>query len=628
MDWLLPAPDFRGALSDALKTADPNLRLAALARLAQFRLSYLETIQLDRALSAIATQPRGFQQVRLALLGAATVDHLVPAIRVAGLRRSLTVNIHVGRFGQYRQDVLEATSPLASFGPDVVLLAPSYREAIAGVSLGASRRESEEALAGTLDELRGLWRAARTRFGCTVIQQSYLDVTLPLFGNHDRLIAGAPSRLVARLNDRLADAASDESVLYLDVARWAARDGLDQWFDTARWLHAKMQISIEGSLPYGEAVARLLGAHYGRSKKCLVLDLDNTLWGGVVGDDGVEGIVLGEGSAAGEAYVALQEYAKGLAARGIVLAVCSKNDPSIAESAFGHPEMRLKRSDIAAFVANWADKAENLRVIAERLNLGLDSFVFVDDNPVERARVREALPMVAVPELPADPAHYVRCIADAGYFEGTALTEEDQSRTDEYAANVERDALRNTAGTVADFLGGLDMVTTFGPVRPVDLPRVTQLINKTNQFNTTARRMSAEEVAAAATAPENLVLQFRLADRFGDSGLVSVMLFEPADDDRDVLSLRNWVMSCRVFGRELEIEAMNIAVETAKSRGVRAFRADYVPTAKNSVVGGLFATLGFTETAGGSADGEHWALRLAEYEPKQSRIRREARADD
>jgi len=222
--------------------------------------------------------------------------------------------------------------------------------------------------------------------------------------------------------------------------------------------------------------------------------------------------------------------------------------------------MLLRRSDIAAFVANWEDKAANLRIIAERLNIGLDSLVFVDDNPVERARVRASLPMVAVAELPEDPAQYVHCLANAGYFESVSFTADDLQRAGQYAANAEREALLGTSESMDDFLRGLEMSVVFGPVRSVDLARATQLINKTNQFNPTTRRYSAEKLAAIAAAPEAVTLQFRLLDRFGDNGLISVLILRPDPERSDVMEIDTWVMSCRVFGRELEFEAMNIAV--------------------------------------------------------------------
>ena len=222
-----------------------------------------------------------------------------------------------------------------------------------------------------------------------------------------------------------------DGVLLLDIARISERDGIDAWFDAGRWLQGKLEIAPQAAPLYGDLVVRILAAQRGLSKKCLVLDLDNTLWGGVIGDDGLEGIVIGEGSAAGEAHLALQRYAKQLKERGVILAVCSKNDAKTAEAAFHeHPEMLLRRSDVAAFVANWDDKAENLKAIARRLNIGIDSLVFVDDSPVERARIRQSLPMIAVPELPDDAAYYVRRLANAGYFEAITFTSEDRQRAE------------------------------------------------------------------------------------------------------------------------------------------------------------------------------------------------------
>ena len=626
MDWLPSPIDFRGDLRAALKGPPSVERLEKLAFLAQHRIGYLETIQLDRALGGFAPEPTsGFATVRLATLASSTVDHLLPAIRVAGLRRRLVIEVHNGTYGQQRQNLLDTASPLHQFAPQVVLFSLTTREAIAGVPLASTSPEVDEAIARSVDELRFLWRKAREIFKATVIQQTFLDVTDSLFGSYDRLVAAAPSRLVARLNDRMSQAAAEDGALLLDVAQASESDGIGAWFDPGRWMQARMEIAPQAAPLYGDLVARIVAAQRGLSKKCLVLDLDNTLWGGVIGDDGLEGIVLGEGSAAGEAHLALQRYALQLKARGVILAVCSKNDPAIAEAVFDdHPEMILRRQDIAAFVANWADKAENLKTIATRLNIGLDSLVFVDDNPVERARIREGLPMVAVPELPEDIAYYVRCLANAGYFEAMSFTPDDQRRAEQYAGNAEREALLGSSESMGDFLRGLRMSVVFGPVKAVDLPRVTQLINKTNQFNPTTRRCSAEEMEAIATAPEAISLQFRLLDRFGDNGLISVLILRPDPEQADVMEIDTWVMSCRVFGRELEFEAMNIAVETARRRGVRTLRANYTPTKKNGLIRDLYPQLGFTRVnTETQADGTiQWRLNLADYADRKTHIDR------
>jgi FkbH-like protein len=624
MSWLPVARDFRSDLHAALDGSKPTDCLESLSSLAACRLGFLETVQLDRTLGRLGLKEApGFLPIRLAILASSTVDHLSPAIRVAGLRRKLLIDIHIGGYGQYRQELLDPTSALHHFAPHFMLFSLCARDAIAGVPLTATAAEVDEAIARFMGDLRSFWGKAREIGNAAIIQQTFIDVTEPLFGGYDRVVPGAPARIVARLNDHLCGAAARDDVLLLDIAHASGRDGIDAWFDVGRWFQGKLEIAPQAAPLYGDLAARILAAQRGLSKKCLVLDLDNTLWGGVIGDDGLDGIVLGEGSAAGEAHVALQYYAKLLKERGVILAVCSKNDPTIAETAFrDHPEMVLRRSDIAALVANWDDKAQNLKAIAARLKIGVDSLVFVDDNPVERARVRQSLPMVAVPELPEDPAHFVRCLAEAGYFEAVAFTAEDRDRAQQYTANAEREALLGSAESMEAFLRGLKMTAIYGPFTAVDHARVVQLINKTNQFNTTTRRYTSEEVAHITSLPEALTLQFRLIDRMGDNGLVSTMILRPTPDDEDVLEIDNWVMSCRVFGRELEYEAMNIAVDAARERGARALVGNYIPTAKNDVIKTLYPNLGFSEINQSAPPNgaTRWFLNVGDYVERDTHI--------
>jgi FkbH-like protein len=628
VQWLPPALNFREQVRAAQTIEPPANRLERLVALSQHRLGYIETVQLDRALGPIAAEAQSsFATIRLAVLASSTVDHLLPAIRVASLRRRIVVSSYLGRYGLYRQELLDPSSALHEFRPQVILLAITAREAIASVPMTATHEQADRALDHTVDELRHLWRQARETLQATVIQQTFLNTAEPLFGSFEQRVAGAPARLIRRLNDRLERAAAADGVALLDVASASQGDGLDAWFDAARWLQGKIEIRQQAAPMYGELLARVIGAQRGLSKKCLVLDLDNTLWGGVVGDDGIEGIVLGEGSPSGEAHAALQRYAKHLKERGIVLAVCSKNDAAIAEQAFGnHPEMVLRRSDIASFVANWEPKALNLQQIATNLNLGLDSMVFVDDNPAERAAVRAALPMVAVPELPGDVAQYVRCIADAGYFEAVAFTVEDRLRAEQYTANASRALELKSSNSLEEFLAGLQMTTVFGPVRDLDLSRVAQLINKTNQFNPTTRRYSAEEVAKFCADASCVALQFRLLDRLGDNGLVSVIILRQDAVESDVLNIDTWVMSCRVFGREFEFETMNIAVETARQFGARALRGEYIPTPKNGVIKDLYSKLGFSLLSDPMPDAgaTRWQLPLDQYQARRTHIARSA----
>lgn len=629
MMWLSPASDFRAGLRSAIDAVSPPLCLQKLAALATCRLDHVQTIQLDRALVALqaglAKLPDGWVRVKLALLSTCTIDHLAPALRVAGLRQRLVFDLHVGAYGQQRQEVFGAGSALHAFRPQFVLLSNTATECLGEMALDGSTAEAEASIAAAIASLRSLWQHARGACGAEIIQQTLLDTTAPLFGSFDRQVPSTPAARVRRLNEKLGVAAREDGVLLLDIAAASARDGLDAWHDVTRWLQAKTEIAPHAAAPWGELAARVVAAALGRTRKCLVLDLDNTLWGGVVGDVGIEALVLGPGSATGEAHLALQHYARQLASRGVIVAVCSKNDPDIARTAFEtHPEMALRPDDVAAFVANWEDKPGNLQAIARTLNIGLDAMVFVDDNPVERARMRDALPMVAVPELPDDPAQYVRCLSAAGYFEAVRFTADDIRRTGQYQANAKRDALQAGSASLDEFLGSLGMSVEYGRVQPVDHARAVQLINKTHQFNTTGRRYTAEEFTQLAASPRGLVLSFRLRDRFGDNGLVSVMAFVPATGAADLLELEAWVMSCRVFGRRLEFEAMNIAVEEAAARGATAIVATFRRSERNGVIMDLFRDLGFSRVESGAADNpaSRWQLALADYAPQPTAIAR------
>ena len=621
--WLPAHAGFGPAVTAARAVPDVAERLAAVARLAGFRRDFVATGRLDRVLAGCLADPAGpdavralgLSPLRVALLASHTVDHLVPGIRVAGLARRLALEVEVAPYGLYRQVLLDPASPLEDFRPQVVVLALDARDAPIGLPLDASADQAEAAVAARVTELRRLWARARERFGARVVQQTLLSSDPPLFGGFDALVSASPVALLDRLNRAIREAARNDGVLLLDLAWEAARHGGEGWADPVRWHQAKQLVSPLLSPLHGDLLARVLAAAAGLSRKCLVLDLDNTLWGGVVGDDGVEGIRLGQGDPVGEAFLAVQRYAAQLARRGIILAVCSKNDAAIAQAAFaGHPEMALKPDDIATFVANWDDKAGNLRQIAKRLEIGLDSLVFLDDNPAERDIVRRELPMVAVPELPEDVAHYPAVLAAAGYFEAAGFTADDAARAGAYARNAERHAALEQATDMEGYLRGLSMRLAAKPVGGADLVRVTQLTNKTNQFNLTTRRRAEAEVEALAADPANVALSFRLADRFGDNGLIGVVLARPdAAWPEDALLIDTWLMSCRVLGRGVEAASLGVLFEFAARRGARVLVGEYRPTAKNGLVRDHYAKLGFAPVPappGAATGATFWRLEL------------------
>jgi FkbH-like protein len=416
-----------------------------------------------------------------------------------------------------------------------------------------------------------------------VIQQTVLPRSVTVLGNNEHRMAGSRRRLAQALNERLRAMADSNAADLLSIDDRLMIDGIRAWHDPALWHRAKQEISPAASHYHGDLAVRILAARLGRSAKCLVLDLDNTLWGGVIGDDSIEGIQLGQGHALGEAYVAFQHYVRDLSMRGAILAVCSKNDESIARAPFReHSEMVLRETDIACFAANWEDKAANLRLISETLKIGLEHIVFVDDNPFERERVRGELPSVSVPEMPEDPAHYAQCLADAGYFEAVYLTGDDLERTSQYQANRQRESMKSSTASLDEYLAGLGMELLWSPFNEAGAQRVTQLINKTNQFNLTARRYSESEVRALMEDPEALTLQLRLTDRFGDNGMIAVIIARasPGGD----ATIEAWLMSCRVLGRTVERATLGVLVEEARKRGVRRLVGEYIPGARIGMV--------------------------------------------
>jgi FkbH-like protein len=415
-------------------------------------------------------------------------------------------------------------------------------------------------------------------------------------------------------------------VLALDAR--AGRDGIAAWHNPELWHRAKQEVTPAAAPMYGDLVMRIVAAHRGRSYKALVLDLDNTLWGGVVGDDGVEGLVLGQGSPLGEAFADFQRYAHELSRRGVILGVVSKNDEKNALEPFDrHPEMVLKRDDIASFVANWSDKPTNLRMVAEELNIGIDTLVFVDDNPFERDLVRRELPMVAVPEISDDPTSYAQTLADAGYFEAVAITTEDRARSGQYQSNRQRDRLKASATDLDSYLRGLEMRLMWRRFDRVGLNRTVQLINKTNQFNLTTRRYTEADVLGVMQDNRAFGVQLRLLDRFGDNGIIAIVIGRMLEDDDALLD--TWLMSCRVLGRQVEPTTLNLAAAMASELGARRLIGEYIPTAKNGMVRDHYPKLGFAAIEGNGGHADRYALDLNGFVPRDTFIEvREERIDD
>ncbi|MGI4878245.1 MAG: HAD-IIIC family phosphatase [Janthinobacterium lividum] len=620
LDWLQEAPaDFRATLkalradiaagSAAGNGADIEERLHAVA---QSRLDLNRLGQVASVLDAyLATSPPAgpLARVRLGLLGSGTLGLVEPAIAATALRHRIVASVTGGDYGSAMQDAIDPASRFRAHRFDLVLIALDHR------TLGLDRALlSAVDAAAAVDAALAMLQAMVDGLGQTapggIMVATVVPPVEPLFGSFDAVEPGSVEAMIGALNRRLVEWAAAKGIYLVDLARTAAWVGLAQWNDAAQWHSAKLPFNPDMAPLYADMVARTIAAIRGTTRKCLVLDLDNTLWGGVIGDDGLDGIYLGQGSARGEAFLAIQHAALALRQRGIVLAVCSKNDDDVARGPFrDHPDMVLKEAHIAAFVANWGDKATNLRAIAAALNIGLDSLVFLDDNPVERGQVRRELPMVAVPELPADPALYPRALLAAGYFEAVGFAQEDRDRADAYRANAERAAFAGTSD-VAGYLASLDMVADFRGFDPLNRARIAQLINKSNQFNLTTRRYTEKEVAALETDPGKVTLQVRLVDRFGDNGMISVIIV-----DRATWEIDTWLMSCRVLGRRMEEAVLDQIVRAARVGGASVLTGRYIPSAKNRMVADHYARLGFAPADGADGSGGEtlWRLDLDAY---------------
>lgn len=612
LPWLpSPPPHYRTivrALSAGSSIDESTLRRLAAHSLDLTQLGRLSSVISERY-KEIANTSR-FLPLRIGLIGSHTLDYIADSLPATGLRHGLLLSVTRTPYGQVAQAVLDQHSGIAAGTLDVVLLALDAR-ALDLFKPRFSAEEAVEAVEAAISQLILLRDGVRSRIGAVCAFQTLPLPVEPLFGSFDARFSGSPRAMADAFNRRLAEVVSDGDLI-IDIAYAASSAGLTRWHDPRSWHTAKLPFSLEITPFYAEHVCRVLGAAYGKARKCLVLDLDNTLWGGVIGDDGLDGIVLGQGNGPGEAFTAVQEFAFYLRERGVILAICSKNEETTALIPFGnHNEMVLSRDHIACFIANWNDKATNLRSIAATLNIGTDALVFLDDNPAERALVRQELPDVAVPEVGIDPADYPSVVARAGYFEAVSFSNEDRERAKYYQANAERQNNQESITNLADYLTSLQMTMNVKPFDATGRTRITQLINKSNQFNLTTRRYTEAQIEAVEHDPSKFALQVRVKDRFGDNGMISVVIF---DKQGAVWGCDAWLMSCRVLGRQIE-EAVLLEVATAaRAAGANALCGRYIPTKRNAIVAEHFSKLGFKLTAANNDGSTEWRLDLAEYQ--------------
>ena len=608
LQWLPRAPhDFSTLLKAAASSGE--LRGSVIRSLASCALNLNQLIKLAKVVVNAHSQGNALSPLapfRLAVLSNSTVDMIVPALIASAARHGVVLEIVQPSYDQVAQEVLTPDSRVNLSKPDAVLFALDYRALPLKLSFGDSESASHT-VRGVLAYLQSLREGIKANSNAVCIFQTFAPPAELLFGSLDRALPGTMRSLVDAVNRELASWVLTSGEVLLDVAGLAETVGLANWHDHQLWNLGKFSFSDELIPLYGDHVARCVAAIRGKSKKVLVMDLDNTLWGGVIGDDGLEGIKIAQGDALGEAHRAVQRLALDLRQRGIVLAVSSKNTDFVAREPFQkHPEMLLALEHIAVFQANWNDKATNIQAIAEELSLGLDAMVFLDDNPAERGLVRSLLPEVSVPELPEDAAGYARTLAAAGYFEAVTFAAEDLKRAGYYQDNARRATLQAQSGGVDAYLASLEMKITFEPFDAIGRSRIVQLVNKSNQYNLTTRRYTDPEILDAEQDPDVFTLQVRLADIFGDNGMISVVICRPAEPG--VWEVDTWLMSCRVLGRKVEHMTLREILEHARAAGIAQIRGIYRPTERNQLVLDHYAKLGFSKVEEDATGLTRWVL--------------------
>jgi FkbH-like protein len=559
--------------------------------------------------------PDGTRAIRLAILGRSTLDILTPQLELALLMRGVSATSHIAPYGSFMQELLDGDSSTSAFRPDFAVIVLTPHDVPEWPPPLATREEADALADRVARHMLSACEQLHLRCGTEVLIDNFHSLPVRPLGNFGARVPSDPDNFLRRLNVKIGDLAPPGTHI-IDTAGLASRYGIARWHEPRYWYEAKQPMAPDCTLAYVQTVAAVIAGALGANRKCLVLDLDDTLWGGVIGDVGLGGIELGEGNPRGEAFKAFQQYLRALSDRGVLLAVCSKNWPDNARLPFEqHPETVLRLHDFAAFRASWDPKADNLRAIAEELDLSLDAFVFVDDNPAERELIRQALPEVVVIDLPMDPSEYPQAVESSRWFEVARVTDDDRARARQYHGRAEARALAATMDLSA-FLASLDMHARIEPIDDSSLARATQLINKTNQFNLTTRRLTEGVVKSLAADPTVCARTVRLSDRFGDHGVIGVLI---APRRGQIVEIDDWLMSCRVLKRGVERMLLGELAEWAIANGARELHGRFRPTGKNELVREMFDELGFERVLESESE-VRYRLRLTGFTPPAHHI--------
>ncbi len=565
-----------------------------------------------------------FLTKKIAVLGGSTTHDIIRVLELFLLDQGIRPQFYESEYAQYWQDVMFDNPELVAFAPDLIYIHTSNRNVTSYPAVTEQTEQVDVLLEEQYEHFRVLWEKIADAYHCPVIQNNFEYPFYRVFGNQEAVYVQGRISFLNRLNEKFYQYAREHTGFYIhDINYQAAAYGLDKWADPFYWHMYKYAMCMQAIPAFAYSLSNIIKAVFGKNKKSLVLDLDNTLWGGIVGDDGVENLEIGQETSMGQVYAEFQRYLKAQKEIGVMLNINSKNEYENAVAGLEHPEGILKPDDFILIKANWEPKSKNIVEIASEMNVLPDSLVFVDDNPAEREIVAAQVPGVAVPAI-GTPEQYIRVLDHAGFFEVTELSEDDRKRNEMYKANLERKREQSSFGDYREYLRSLQMKGTIRPFEPMYMARIAQLTNKSNQFNLTTKRCTQSEIEQFAASKDYLTRYGKLEDKFGDNGVVSVVIGRK-DAAAGALHLELWLMSCRVLKRDMEYAMMDSVVEACKACGIGTVYGYYYPTAKNGMVKEFYASLGFVKIREDENGNSCWKFEIGEdYEKKNTVIEVEA----
>ena len=567
----------------------------------------------------------GLLDKKIAILGGSTTSDIKLILELFLLNEGIRPTFYESEYNQFYEDAIFGNEELDSFHPDIVFIHTSNRNIIHFPEISDTKEEVEQKLSGEFERFVSVWESIEKKFGCTVIQNNFEYPFFRLLGNKDATDIHGRVHFITKLNLKFAEYAEEHPHFFIhDINYLSAQYGLDQWSDEFYWYMYKYALAVPAIPYFAFSLAKIVKAIYGKNKKALALDLDNTLWGGIVGDDGVENLAIGQETAKSEAYTEFQEYLKAHKQLGVLLNINSKNERENALAGLAHPEGVLKEDDFVIIKANWNPKSQNLSEIASELNIGIDSIAFIDDNPAEREIIHQTFPQVAAPDIGELPEKYIRTVDRCGFFECVNISADDLNKVEMYRQNAQRATLSQNFTNYEDYLKSLDMTAQIESFIPLYMQRIAQLTNKSNQFNLTTKRYTQAEIERAAQDPDTITLYGKLEDKFGDNGVVSVVI---GRIDGDKAHIELWIMSCRVLKRDMEFAMMDTFVAKCREKGVKTVFGYYYPTAKNGMVRDFYRIQGFAKVEEDESGNTKWRLAVETYQNQNHFINVEGKND-